>query len=158
MLKFVDVDGTSRCPDPFSTMESVKSCPQSKKSLMKAANRKACQQIYVNCIGLPKQDMEYHCLYNPIINGYVEVCAPSRRIDSGNYQVLFFLKLIISCAIAFFPKPICCFKLRDWDQEKSLLKYLIWSFKVGTLGDCKLIYIGCKGPETLLYTTMRHTK
>ncbi|XP_056014868.1 uncharacterized protein LOC125677558 [Ostrea edulis] len=73
----------SHCPHPTSTMEHVNNCPDSKYTWDLAAERKGCHRIFDNCLGLPKQDLKYHCLINPFLNETVEVCAPSRRMFGG---------------------------------------------------------------------------
>lgn len=71
------------CQEAVDNMESVTSCPTSKKGWESAANRKHCQLTAAQQKCSEPETFVYHCVINGYGNETLEVCAP-RRLMIGN--------------------------------------------------------------------------
>lgn len=71
------------CQEAVDNMESVTSCPTSKKEWESAANRKHCQLTAAQQKCSEPETFVYHCVINGYGNETLEVCAP-RRLMIGN--------------------------------------------------------------------------
>lgn len=76
--QIVAVVGGKSCPQSIPTQTIVESCPEDSNAWIKAADKKQCNLIIHNCT--EKNDFQYHCLPDMLLNTLVEVCAPTKII------------------------------------------------------------------------------
>lgn len=70
--------GSISCPQSIPTKTIVESCPEDSTAWIEASDKKKCNLIIHNCT--EKNDFQYHCLPNRLLNTLVEVCAPTKVI------------------------------------------------------------------------------
>lgn len=75
------VAGSNSCEVTRSTVQVVNGCPDSEESWREAAVRKKCDVHAKQCSEPEK--LVYHCVINPSINQWLEVCAYAQNIVGG---------------------------------------------------------------------------